>query len=102
MKSLWGSQTFFNYVRLPNLAGNLSKRTLSNTMPLNNRNSEIVHFCNDNDNDNDHRKKIDKRGIVRPKSWIQPIFEHLDLHEDLTDRNKWRVIREQKNVRLLI
>ena len=38
------------------------------------------------------------RCIGRPKSWIQPIFEHLDLHEDLTDRNKWQVICEQKNV----
>ena len=41
---------------------------------------------------------LNYRCIVRPKSWIQPIFEHLDLHEDLTDINKWQVIREQKNI----
>ena len=53
-----GQSNFFQLcVHLQNLSGNLSKRTLSNTTPLNIQNSEIVHFCNHNDND--HRKKID-------------------------------------------
>ena len=57
-----GRSNFFQLcVHLPNLAGNLSKGALCNTTPLNNQNSEIVHFCNHNDND--HRKKIDKTHI---------------------------------------
>ena len=42
---------------LPISAGNLSQRALSNTTTLNDQNSEIVHFCNDNDND--HEQKFD-------------------------------------------
>ena len=50
-------------MHLPNLAGNFSKRALSNTTPLNYRNSEILHFCNRNDND--HRKSLTTPNIMK-------------------------------------
>ena len=53
-------------MHLPNLAGNLSKRALSNTTPLNIQNSEIVHFCNHNDND--HKKKLTTPTIPIPSN----------------------------------
>ena len=51
---------FFIMCAIVELVGNLSQIALSNTMLLNHRNSEIVHFCNDNDSrgcqtfDHDH------------------------------------------------
>ena len=64
-------------MHLPNLAGNFSKRALSNTTPLNYKNSEILHFCNRNDND--HRKKFDNPYCCLRDSQMRTVI--IEVHD---------------------